>query len=116
MTQKPVQPKSPSGPKRRYDGTGPASMKPKTRRSPKPPTWGREAIVAALNEAADNVLDWCGADDTGARDVVNLVVNAFGAYLDGSRPSINAVIADAYGAAEDDESPMSEQVYEWCNS
>ena len=86
---------------------------------PAAPVWDRDGAVQALNAAADEVLDWCGADDTGARDVVNLVVNVFGAYLDapGSHyPSIEEVIEESYDPAEDDDPPMTEQVYDWCNS
>ena len=89
---------------------------------PPAPAWDRDGAVRVLNAAADEVMDWCGADDTGARDVVNLVVNVFGAYLDAADapgphyPSIEDVIEESYGPAEDDDPPMAEQVYDWCNS
>lgn len=39
-------------------------------------TFDSATVTAALNRAADDILDAINADDTGVRDALNLLVNA----------------------------------------
>ena len=68
-----------------------------------------DEVVAALNKAADEVLEAVGASDEGVRDVVNLVVNAGVHYLERPEDSLEAVAADEYGQ------PLGE-VLSWCRN
>lgn len=57
-------------------------------------------FLAALNAAADEVLDWCGVPDTGARDIVNLIINLVGERAEGdSAATIESVIKSGYSAS-----------------
>ncbi|TLS46016.1 hypothetical protein FE633_10695 [Streptomyces montanus] len=62
-----------------------------------------------LNAAADDVTDWFGAEDTGTRDAVNLIVNVVAERLKGSAKEINEIIEEGYDATPD-------EVYDWCRS
>jgi hypothetical protein len=54
-------------------------------------------VVSVINKAADLVADELGLPDTGARDAVNLVVNAFGSLLrNPAVASLDQVIRDHY--------------------
>lgn len=66
-------------------------------------------VNAVLNEAADEVLDWVGAPDTGARDIVNLVVNVFGERIKGSTADVDEIIESNYEATPG-------EVYGWCGA
>lgn len=53
-------------------------------------------VMAAANQAADVVIDELELPDWGARDIVNLVVNALGALLEEPTASLDEVIRDKY--------------------
>ncbi|MFJ5532482.1 hypothetical protein [Streptomyces sp. NPDC093261] len=74
-----------------------------------PAVLDREHVERVLNEAADDVLDWADADDEGARDIVNLVINLFGARLDNPEATIEQTIEENY-----DEDP--DEVLSWCQA
>lgn len=65
------------------------------------------AVVAALNRAADDILEAIDAPDEGARDLANLLVNVTVAYLDGSASTLTQAIEQSYDADP-------EEVLEWC--
>src|SRR5258707_9836355 len=56
----------------------------------------REQVMAAANQAADMVIDELQLPACGARDIVNLVVNALGTLLEESTASLDDVIWDNY--------------------
>lgn len=58
-----------------------------------------EEVSAALNRAADDVLDVTNAGDEGLRDAINLVVNAAGSYLKGEAGSLAEVAEKNYDEA-----------------
>ncbi|MFD4474681.1 hypothetical protein ACFWPU_00990 [Streptomyces sp. NPDC058471] len=68
-----------------------------------------DEVNAILNATANDVLDWFGAEDTGTRDAVNLIVNVFVERLTDSAKSIEEVIEENYDATPD-------EVYDWCRS
>lgn len=61
-----------------------------------------DAINAAMNQAADAVLDAINAPDEGVRDAINLVVNASMHYLDRPEDSLQDVIAANYDQIDED--------------
>jgi hypothetical protein len=73
--------------------------------------YAREDVEAALNRAADHVLEAIDAPDEGKRDVANLIVNATAHYLD--HPE--ATLTEAIEAADYD-SATPDEVLDWCRS
>ncbi len=61
-----------------------------------PPNHSREQVLAALNAAADDILDAVDAPDEGLRDGLNLLVNAAGYHLDHPNAELADVVADNY--------------------
>lgn len=68
-----------------------------------------DEVLQVLNAAAGDVMDWFGAEDTGTRDAVNLIVNVVAERLKGSAKEINEIIEEGYDATPD-------EVYDWCRS
>jgi len=61
-------------------------------------TYTEDQVSAALNKAADDILDATEAEDEGLRDALNLMVNAVGAYLSGKSTDLEQVAALNYEA------------------
>jgi hypothetical protein len=55
-----------------------------------------EEVTAALNRAADDLLQVTDAGDEGVRDAVNLLVNAAMAYLTGEAGTLTEVAEKNY--------------------
>ena len=72
-------------------------------------SYGYGQVMAAANQAADMVIEELQLPDCGARDIVNLVVNALGTLLEDPAASLDKVIRDNYG-----EDP--EEVLSWCST
>lgn len=69
----------------------------------------RDEVVAALNRAANDVDEAAGLPDEGARDCVNLTVNAALNYLDGSADNLADVVEQNYDDRLD-------EVLRWCRA
>lgn len=61
-----------------------------------PDAYSRDEVSAAMNRAADEILDATNAGDTGLRDAVNLLVNASLSYLTGEAETLADVAAVNY--------------------
>jgi len=70
-------------------------------------TYTYRQVLSAANQAADMVIDELHLPDCGARDIVNLVVNALGTLLKEPAASLDDVIWDSYS-----EDPQV--VRSWC--
>ena len=57
-----------------------------------------DEVSAALNKAADDILEATEAEDEGLRDALNLMVNAVSAYLSGKSTDLEQVAALNYEA------------------
>lgn len=57
-----------------------------------------QQVAAALNHAADDILDAVDAGDEGLRDGLNLLVNATVAYLTGRAQNLQEVVGQGYDA------------------
>jgi len=62
-----------------------------------PATFTEQEISAALNQAADDILDAVDAGDEGLRDGLNLMVNTTLAYLRGEAADLHEVAEGSYG-------------------
>ncbi len=71
-------------------------------------TYTYEQVLSAANQAAGMVIEELQLPDCGARDVVNLVVNALGTLIEEPTASLDKVIWDNYS-----EDP--EVVRSWCS-
>lgn len=60
--------------------------------------YNTDQIAAALNKAADDILEAVDADDEGLRDALNLVVNATMDYLTGDADTLEKVAEINYDA------------------
>ena len=60
--------------------------------------YSTDQIAAALNKAADDILEAVDADDEGLRDALNLVVNATMDYLTGDADTLEKVAEINYDA------------------
>lgn len=60
--------------------------------------YSTDQIAAALNKAADDILEAVDADDEGLRDALNLVVNATMDYLTGDAETLEKVAEINYDA------------------
>jgi hypothetical protein len=65
------------------------------------PTYTEDQVSAALNKAADDILEACEAEDEGLRDALNLMVNATAAYLSGKSEDLHQVAVLNYDAELD---------------
>lgn len=63
----------------------------------------RDQVSAAMNRAADDVLEAIQAPDEGTRDAVNLVVNAALTYLDAPDATLQDAIEENYELDPEDE-------------
>jgi hypothetical protein len=72
------------------------------------PTYTYRQVLAAANKAADMVIGELELPDCGARDIVNLVVNALGTLIEEPTASLDKVIWDNYN-----EDPQ--EVLSWCS-
>ena len=70
--------------------------------TPTPRTFTEEAVTAAANRAADDILDAVDAADTGVRDALNLQVNATLGYLTGQAQDLSEVVDQGYEATYDE--------------
>jgi hypothetical protein len=61
-------------------------------------TYTAEEISAALNKAADDIIEATEAEDEGLRDALNLMVNAAGAYLWDGAKNLEEVAEKNYDA------------------
>lgn len=66
-------------------------------------------VSAALNRAADNILEAIDAEEEGKRDVVNLLVNAGLFYLDNPEGTLAEAIFANYQLD-------AEEVLDWCRA
>lgn len=57
-----------------------------------------EDVLAAVNRAADDILEAIDAGDEGVRDALNLMVNATMAYLTGEADDLKKVVETGYSA------------------
>jgi hypothetical protein len=68
-----------------------------------PPTTHRTftdaEVVAALNKAADDILEATDAGDEGLRDAINLMVNAAVSYLRGDAANLTEAVDNNYDEA-----------------
>jgi len=92
----------------------PVSDSPVSATDPPAPVPGRlytrAAVEAAVNRAADDVIEAAELPDTGARDAVNLTVNAALSYLD------DAGGMDLAGVVEANYDVDLAEVLTWINS
>ena len=58
----------------------------------------QEQVSAALNKAADDIIEATEAEDEGLRDALNLMVNAVGSYLWDGAEDLEQVAAKNYDA------------------
>jgi len=58
----------------------------------------QEQISAALNKAADDIIEATEAEDEGLRDALNLMVNAVGSYLWDGVTNLGEVAVKNYDA------------------
>lgn len=63
-----------------------------------PSMFTEQQVAAALNHAADDILDAVDAGDEGLRDGLNLLVNAAVAYLTGQAQNLQEVVQQGYDA------------------
>jgi len=70
-------------------------------------TYTYRQVLSAANQAAEMVIGELELPDCGARDIVNLVVNALGTLLEEPTASLDKVIWDNY--SEDPQVVLS-----WC--
>lgn len=63
-----------------------------------PRTWTTDQVEAALNSAADDILEATEAEDEGLRDALNLLVNAALSYLTGEAADLEGVAEKNYDA------------------
>lgn len=68
-----------------------------------------EQVSAALNRAADDILEAIEYSETGKRDVANLVVNAGVHYLSHPEATLDEAIIANYDGVDPAE------VIDWCN-
>lgn len=67
-----------------------------------PTMFTEQQVGAALNHAADDILDAVDAGDEGLRDGLNLLVNAAVAYLTGRAQNLREVVQQGYDADYED--------------
>lgn len=60
------------------------------------PTYTRDQVSAALNQAVDDINDAVDLPEEGAVDAMNLVVNAALLYLDGTAKDLSDAIEQSY--------------------
>jgi len=70
--------------------------------TPTPRTFTEQAVTAAANRAADDILDAVDAAGTGVRDALNLQVNATLGYLTGQAQDLSEVVDQGYDATYDE--------------
>jgi hypothetical protein len=58
----------------------------------------QEQVSAALNKAADDIIEATEAEDEGLRDALNLMVNAVGSYLWDGAEDLGEVAVKNYDA------------------
>jgi hypothetical protein len=58
----------------------------------------QEQVSAALNKAADDIIEATEAEDEGLRDALNLMVNAAGSYLWDGAEDLGEVAVKNYDA------------------
>jgi hypothetical protein len=61
-------------------------------------TYTQDQVSAALNKAADDIIEATEAEDEGLRDALNLLVNAVGSYLWDGAEDLEQVAAKNYDA------------------
>ena len=71
-------------------------------------TYTYRQVLSAANQAAEMVIGELELPDCGARDIVNLVVNALGTLLEEPTASLDKVIWDNYS-----EDPQV--IRSWCS-
>jgi hypothetical protein len=64
--------------------------------------YSEEDVSAAVNQAADDILDAVDAGDAGLRDGVNLLVNATVSYVTGKARDLSEVVEQSYEADYDE--------------
>ena len=61
-------------------------------------TYTQDQVSAALNKAADDIIEATEAEDEGLRDALNLLVNAVGSYLWDGAEDLGEVAVKNYDA------------------
>lgn len=65
-------------------------------------TYTHSQVIAAINQACDDIVNATELPESGTIDALNLLVNAATAYLDGSATNLGEVAAANYDAPLDE--------------
>lgn len=73
-------------------------------------TYTHSQVLAAINQACDDIANATELPESGIIDALNLLVNATASYLDGSAKDLEEVAAANYDAAS------LEEILDWITS